>query len=258
MKKLIISVIFLLINYYSFACDSGSFTIVSQTTNPDGTITYVLNIQIELGSGDGFYEGFQLTFNSPSTSPTVTIFDNALTAADLTSGNITETLDGSASGNVLDYINNTPYSAASNDFGLLLSVTVDGCAESIDLLAHYTFPGSCTYNAVTGQNCATCSITALAAGTQTACNPATNTYTQQVVVTYSNEPGAGTLDVNGQSFAITGSPQTVTLTNLPADGNNVNVTAVFSADATCLFSTNSLFTAPAPCPPACTISVAAG
>jgi aerobic-type carbon monoxide dehydrogenase small subunit (CoxS/CutS family) len=104
----------------------------------------------------------------------------------------------------------------------------------------------------------TCSITALAAGTQTACNPATNTYNQEVVVTYSNPPGAGTLDVNGQSFAITSSPQTVILTNLPADGNAVDITAVFSADATCTLTSNNLFTAPVECTPTCTINVAAG
>ncbi|WP_170228034.1 hypothetical protein, partial [Vicingus serpentipes] len=64
--------------------------------------------------------------------------------------------------------------------------------------------------------------------------------------------------VNGQSFAITGSPQTVILTGLTADGNSVNVTADFSADGACTVTSNGLFTAPAPCPPACTISVAAG
>lgn len=112
-------------------------------------------------------------------------------------------------------------------------------------------------NAFTAPVSCLCNIISLAAGTQTACDPATGTYTQQVIVTYSNAPAAGTLNVNGQSFPITGSPQTVTLTNLPANGLAVNASASFSASAACTLSQNSLFTAPAPC--GCLISnLAAG
>jgi hypothetical protein len=92
-----------------------------------------------------------------------------------------------------------------------------------------------------------CTISAMAAGSQTACNPGNNTYTQQVTVTYANPPASGNLLVNGQSFPITASPQTVTLTNLTANGNPVNVTASFSADPGCTFTSNGLFTAPAAC-----------
>lgn len=87
-----------------------------------------------------------------------------------------------------------------------------------------------------------CSIRALTAGTQTAC--VNDTFTQGIVITYAQNLSSGTLDVNGQSFAITGSPQTVTLTGLIADGLPVNVTAQFSADTGCTFSTIGLFTAP--------------
>jgi len=110
--------------------------------------------------------------------------------------------------------------------------------------------GSCT---VTTNNlftapaaCNPCSIS-VAAGNQTACVPATGEYTQEVIVTYSNEPASGTIDVNGQSFPITSSPQTVTLTGLTADGNNVDVTAEFSALGSCTITTNNLFTSPASC-----------
>ncbi|MBK9451982.1 MAG: PKD domain-containing protein [Bacteroidetes bacterium] len=92
-----------------------------------------------------------------------------------------------------------------------------------------------------------CAITNLSAGTQTACNPGTNTYTQQVTVTYNNAPGTGTLNVAGQSFAITSSPQTVTLTGLTANGAAVNVTSNFSASPGCALTANNLFTAPASC-----------
>ncbi|MCP4443548.1 MAG: hypothetical protein GY810_31990 [Aureispira sp.] len=106
--------------------------------------------------------------------------------------------------------------------------------------------------AVTVTACASCSISNLAAGSQTACVPATNTYTQEVTITYTNAPGSGTLDVNGQSFAIGTSPQTVTLTGLVADGNPVSVTASFSANPACTLTAASLFTAPAACGTACT------
>jgi hypothetical protein len=94
-----------------------------------------------------------------------------------------------------------------------------------------------------------CAITALSAGTQTACNVGDNTYTQQVTVTYSNAPVAGNLVVNGQSFPIGTSPQTVTLTGLVSNGAAVNVTASFSAMPSCTFTQNNLFTAPASCAP---------
>jgi hypothetical protein len=80
----------------------------------------------------------------------------------------------------------------------------------------------------------------------------TNNYTQQVTVTYVNPPASGTLNVNGQSFAITTSPQTVTLTGLNANGATVNVTAAFSASATCTRTNTALFTAPAACNVSCT------
>ena len=104
-----------------------------------------------------------------------------------------------------------------------------------------------------------CAITDLAAGAQTACDPATNTYTQEVIVTFANAPGAGTLDVNGQSFAIGTSPQTVTLIGLVSDGAPVDVTASFSAEPGCSRTELALFTAPANCEPQCAITdLAAG
>jgi hypothetical protein len=82
---------------------------------------------------------------------------------------------------------------------------------------------------------------------QTPCVNTTNTYTQAVTVTYSNAPASGNLVVNGQSFAITSSPQTVVLTNLPSNGASVNITAAFSAVPACTYTLNSAFTAPAGC-----------
>ena len=96
-----------------------------------------------------------------------------------------------------------------------------------------------------------CSLDGLTSGTQGSCDGITDTYSQDVVVTYSSAPATGTLDVNGQSFAITGSPQTVTLTGLLADGLDVDVTASFSADGSCPLTGLALFTAPASCLGSC-------
>jgi len=91
-----------------------------------------------------------------------------------------------------------------------------------------------------------CSITALLAGTQSTCNPETNTYSQQVILIYDDAP-AGLLNVNGSLFTVTGSPQTVSLNNLPADGATVDVTAYFTGDPDCSTAQASLFTAPTSC-----------
>ena len=58
-----------------------------------------------------------------------------------------------------------------------------------------------------------CEIVSAVSGLQLPCNPATSTYTQQVVITYDNNPTIGVIVVNGTSHAIGSSPQTVTLVN---------------------------------------------
>lgn len=94
---------------------------------------------------------------------------------------------------------------------------------------------------------AVCSVISLAAGTTGACDSTTLTYTQDIIVSYSNAPTTGNLIVNGQSFAIGISPQTVTLTNLPANGLPVSISASFSANPSCALTISNLFTAPEPC-----------
>ncbi|OWY22419.1 T9SS C-terminal target domain-containing protein [Sphingobacteriales bacterium UPWRP_1] len=140
---------------------------------------------------------------------------------------------------------------------ILTGLTANG--NPVNVTAFFTASPACTFTAnslfTAPANCTpSCSISGITAGTQTACVPASNTYTQQVTVTYSNAPATGQLSVNGQNFAITGSPQTVTLTNLPSDGNAVSVTASFTANASCTFTANNLFTAPASCAVVCSIS----
>ncbi|WP_338763686.1 choice-of-anchor J domain-containing protein [Bernardetia sp. ABR2-2B] len=86
-----------------------------------------------------------------------------------------------------------------------------------------------------------CSITGITSVSETACS--NDRYTATITVTYSNP--AGNLVVNGQTFTTTSSPQTVTLVNLIADGNDVDVTASFSTG--CTLTSTALFTAPAAC-----------
>lgn len=77
------------------------------------------------------------------------------------------------------------------------------------------------------------------------------TYDQSFVINYSFAPGSGTLDVTAAGITvnapITSSPQTVTLTGLPADGDPVSVTASFSDEVSCTLTRNNLYTAPLDC-----------
>ncbi len=94
-----------------------------------------------------------------------------------------------------------------------------------------------------------CLITGMTAGAQTTCDPQTNTYTQEITVTYSDEPTTGSLNVGGQFFSIGTSPQTVTLINLPATGAPVDMTAFFDDAPLCATEMIGLYTAPANCEP---------
>ena len=131
--------------------------------------------------------------------------------------------------------------------------------QAVDVVAYFTREQSCTFTQASVFTApaaceATCAITALAAGTQGTCNVNDNTYTQEVTVTYENAPTNGKLVVNGQRFAITTSPQTVTLSNLESNAEAVEVTAYFSKKRDCTFTQASLFTAPANCAPLCVVS----
>jgi gliding motility-associated-like protein len=128
--------------------------------------------------------------------------------------------------------------------GLGVDVTASFDADpscSLTVLDLFTAPVDCTPTP--------CGISAITAGVQTPCDPATNTYTQEVTLTYTNPPSTGNLVVNGQTFAIGTSPQTIVLTGLTSDGLGVDVTASFDADPSCSLTELSLFTAPVDCTP---------
>ena len=252
------------------ACDNSSIVITSSVTNPDGSITYNLELGIDHGGLDATYYGYVLEFNSSLNTPTVIIggvypTTNSVAPGDVTCGILNETFQA-LSGNDINSLNNDSdwsqfmgltnvlsfetgaiWGAITDDICIPIQVTVSGCVEEIVFHANANSgAAACVYTISTGQSCANCEINNLSA-TQGPCDPATNTYTAEITVTYSNAPGSGTLDVNGQSFSITTSPQTVTLTGLVSDGNTVDVTANFSGDPACNLTANGLFTAPLPC-----------
>jgi gliding motility-associated-like protein len=94
-----------------------------------------------------------------------------------------------------------------------------------------------------------CNITDIVAGPQTACNPADNTFSQEVTVSYILPPMTGNLVVNGQSFPLGTSPQTVTLTGLISDGNPLNIQAEFDENPGCFMLAAGIVTAPENCCP---------
>ncbi|WP_178988580.1 fibronectin type III domain-containing protein [Winogradskyella schleiferi] len=92
-----------------------------------------------------------------------------------------------------------------------------------------------------------CPILDVSLGTQGSCDELTDTYSQDIVVSYANPPATGSLNVNGQLFSIGTSPQTVTLTGLNADGIDVDLNVFFTDDATCTYSEEDFFEAPTKC-----------
>lgn len=94
-----------------------------------------------------------------------------------------------------------------------------------------------------------CSITNAVNGAQSPCVVASNTYTQEIIVTYDQPPATGQLSVNGQLFDITASPQTIVLSNLDSDGRPVDLEIFFTDLTTCRFESQAQFTAPANCCP---------
>lgn len=96
----------------------------------------------------------------------------------------------------------------------------------------------------------TCRINSISVGGQTSCSTEKNTFDQEIVVDYTLPPRQGRLMVNGQIFDITSSPQTILLTNLPADGNpSVDISVEFTEDNQCQRVFPNAFAAPSNCCP---------
>ena len=246
MNKFLIMLVCAFFSFTSKACDEASISFISETDNGNGTFTYSFNLCIEFlgleGSPDWFaleFSGGTYTSISSFTPPTLTTTTN-------------DDYNGAINGNSVRWT--TPEIFPSNgsaNFCNVVTVTTNGQAGQVQVFYHDSYPSASCYETLTFP--IPCSISSVTAGVQSACNPGTNTYSQDVIITYSAAPGTGSLEVNGQTFSITGSPQTVQLTNLIADGNGVGVTAFFTSDPFCTYTDNLLFIAPNDCTP-CSIS----
>jgi hypothetical protein len=93
-----------------------------------------------------------------------------------------------------------------------------------------------------------CSIDAVSFVSQTACDPASDTYERSLEIYYTDAPATGSINVNGQLFPIAAiSPTFVTLTNLPADGNSVVYDVFFTDSPNCTFNNGNGWIAPESC-----------
>jgi gliding motility-associated-like protein len=176
--KLSALILFFVISFHSIACDGSSINIVSQSTNPDGSITYELNLFLDLGGSDVAHYGFTLAFLSASNNPIVMPggFDPLISQSDLTSGisddligligndvnsiaNDTDWAQYENRTDVLSYESNGIFPSASTDYSMTLFVTVMGCVEDIEFDSN-TNSGNpvCIYTANTGQVCGGCNV----------------------------------------------------------------------------------------------------
>lgn len=130
--------------------------------------------------------------------------------------------------------------------------------EFLDGLAPYMFEGGVAdYGlAFWGVTPPPCSIDNLLAGVQLACDPETDSYSQEVVVYYTSPPASGQLNVNGQVVDFVGATsQGLFLTGLPSDGMGVDVTAFFTAEPGCATTVSTLFTASESCINTCPVDL---
>ena len=92
-----------------------------------------------------------------------------------------------------------------------------------------------------------CEILDISPGPQLACNPLTNTYTQQLILSYENPPSLGVFNVNGTLHAITNSPQLISLANTPANSETVDVEVFINTEETCSANSLNCYTQRDPC-----------
>ncbi|HNL07202.1 MAG TPA: SdrD B-like domain-containing protein, partial [Chitinophagales bacterium] len=132
------------------------------------------------------------------------------------------------------------------------TVPADGSSNN-PITAAFATTSTCsdnaTYNAPT---CALpCSVTVDSAVPST-CDPATNTYSLAVTVTYANPPiGDITINVGGTDYTFTPdgtSPDTYTVTGLTSNGTTaIDVSATFVGDNTCTHTLVDAYDAPVSC-----------
>jgi len=223
----------------------------------NGVNTNNNNLEILDNTCDGDLDGWSdpsSRFNQIANGSTMTGFGSvSYTCGAISSFTVTFDANG-GTGTMASQASSSAASLTTNSFTYTgytfdsWNTVADGSGTSYADGAPYAFTADLTLYAqwVTASSC---NVTSVIAASPSACAPATGTYSVDVTLTYIDEPASGNLEVNGQSFAITGSPQTVSLSGLVADGNPVDVTVSFSDETSCTLSEAALFTAPAGCAP---------
>ena len=153
LKSLLIT-LFILVAKLGLSCNGSSITVNSQTLNPDGSITYNLDLAIELGTLDVTFYGFTISFISSSNTPQVIIggaynTTSSISNSNLISGFLSGNLQGLTGSNINSVVNDSDwgvyensnnvisfesselFGAASNDISTNIDVTVIGCVEQI-------------------------------------------------------------------------------------------------------------------------------
>ncbi len=94
-----------------------------------------------------------------------------------------------------------------------------------------------------------CFVFDIELGNQTSCLPESNTYSQTISFKVDMGPASGSVEINGQSFMLDSDELTVTLTDLVANGNFVDLEFVFSDDEGCNQVFEDIFVSAANCCP---------
>ncbi len=146
-----------------------------------------------------------------------------------------------------------------------IGVVMPSDGSAISLTATFSASPTCTLtvpNAGTAPTACSmapaCSITNISISNASSCNsqgtgnPADDTFTANVTVTFANPPVSGTLNLTGDGMAsvsVVGltSPHTFTGVTMSADGSAIGLTATFSADNACSLTNNNVGLAPMPC-----------
>ncbi len=225
MKKFLGIFFSLFVFYHVNACDDASFGITNETDNGNGTYTFSYNFCAEFNGLEGSPDWWNLVF-SGGTFTTVSGFTPS--SVSTTSGDIYNGTLLSGNTEIRWNTSSTFIAHSGSTLCYTGTITTNGRPTTINISYHDTYGGSCDVVYNISSPPASCTIDNVTIGTQSTCNTSNNTYTQDVQISFTNPPASGTLDVNGQSFPIGTSPQTVTLTGLAADGNIVNFTAAFS------------------------------
>ena len=140
--------------------------------------------------------------------------------------------------------NNTTFDCASNPN----SNTYDGASSNINI---FNISESGTAISFDYDFCSTDCLVGGIGRQGGISNYGAGTYDQSFEVSFQFPPNGGDLELTAagitQTFTISSSPQTLTLTGLPANGLPVTVTATFTEEGTCTLTIPNLYIAPKDC-----------